>query len=277
MRAVKSVLVMAGKLKRADPDMVEDVTLIRALRDSNIPKFLAPDIPLFEAILRDLFPGVVVPAIDYGDVKKYIESAKVTTNTMSTARITSGETAASPAGHWRHMLVRCGMYHPALHSAHRKPSWPSSQKPPLTADDFGITGVQLQMRLHGSVLGDDALSSDEEPEVLRPVALDLPAAALQLESSWHEEAEDADADRGVGELPLRRGGRRLPHRHHRIAGRALPGRAARPDQGMRRRALLLQLPASTDLLLGDFNMLSPADFPPPTHPTPLLPDRRVDG
>ena len=73
MRAVKSVLVMAGKLKRADPNMVEDVTLIRALRDSNIPKFLAPDIPLFEAILRDLFPGVVVPAIDYGSVKDYIE------------------------------------------------------------------------------------------------------------------------------------------------------------------------------------------------------------
>lgn len=77
MRAVKSVLVMAGKLKRADPNMVEDVTLIRALRDSNIPKFLAPDIPLFNAILRDLFPGVEVPVIDYGQVKKYIEAKLV--------------------------------------------------------------------------------------------------------------------------------------------------------------------------------------------------------
>ena len=76
---------------------------------------------------KTLAPRSRLPA----DVKKYIESAKVTTNTMSTARITSGETAASPAGHWRHMLVRCGMYHPALHSAHRKPSWPSSQKPPF--------------------------------------------------------------------------------------------------------------------------------------------------
>jgi uncharacterized protein (TIGR02302 family) len=43
----------------------------------------------------------------------------------------------------------------------------------LAGDDFGITGVQLQIRLHGSVLGDDALSSDEEPEVLR---IDLPVA-----------------------------------------------------------------------------------------------------
>src|SRR5262249_8411228 len=38
---------------------------------------------------------------------------------------------------------------------------------------FGITGVQLQIRLHGSVLGDDMLSGDEEPEVLR---VDLPVA-----------------------------------------------------------------------------------------------------
>ena len=73
MRAVKSVLVMAGKLKRAEPSMVEDVTLIRALRDSNIPKFLAPDIPLFNAILRDLFPATNIPATDYGTVQQNIE------------------------------------------------------------------------------------------------------------------------------------------------------------------------------------------------------------
>ncbi|KAL3659258.1 hypothetical protein V7S43_015836 [Phytophthora oleae] len=50
LRAAKSVLVMAGSLKRANPDLNEDVTLIRALRDSNIPKFLADDLPLFHAI-----------------------------------------------------------------------------------------------------------------------------------------------------------------------------------------------------------------------------------
>ena len=41
---------------------------------SNIPKFLAPDIPLFEAILRDLFPGVVVPKVDYGTVQVKLET-----------------------------------------------------------------------------------------------------------------------------------------------------------------------------------------------------------
>ncbi len=48
MRAVKSVLVMAGALKRQNPDKSEDVVLIRALRDSNLPKFLKDDAVLFK-------------------------------------------------------------------------------------------------------------------------------------------------------------------------------------------------------------------------------------
>ncbi|XP_026666919.1 dynein heavy chain 6, axonemal [Ceratina calcarata] len=66
MRAVKSVLVMAGSLKRNNPDKPEDVVLIRALRESNIPKFLRDDTELFEGIVGDLFPGIQIPEEDYG-------------------------------------------------------------------------------------------------------------------------------------------------------------------------------------------------------------------
>ena len=72
MRALKSVLVMAGSLKRAAPDVDEQVTLIRAMRDSNLPKFLVEDAELFQAIVQDLFPGVDVPETPGGDLEAAI-------------------------------------------------------------------------------------------------------------------------------------------------------------------------------------------------------------
>ena len=56
MRAVKSVLVMAGQCKRKNMDMPEDAVLIRAMQEANEPKFLKDDLPLFAAIVQDLFP-----------------------------------------------------------------------------------------------------------------------------------------------------------------------------------------------------------------------------
>ena len=73
MRAVKSVLVMAGSLKRSDPNSNEDGVLIKAMRDSNIPKFLKEDIPLFQALIQDLFPDVVIPSDDYSILALAIE------------------------------------------------------------------------------------------------------------------------------------------------------------------------------------------------------------
>lgn len=73
MRAVKSVLVMAGALKRAAPNQSEDITLISALRDSNLPKFLSDDAVLFKGILSDLFPGIELPVVDYGRLQDAIE------------------------------------------------------------------------------------------------------------------------------------------------------------------------------------------------------------
>ncbi|XP_063314781.1 dynein axonemal heavy chain 6 [Pelobates fuscus] len=72
MRAVKSVLVMAGSLKRENPNLNEDVVLIRALRDSNLPKFLSDDAELFSGIISDLFPGVLIPEHDYGTLQSTI-------------------------------------------------------------------------------------------------------------------------------------------------------------------------------------------------------------
>ena len=69
MRAIKSVLVMAGQRRRQKQvsegaslnEDQETFLLIDALRDANLPKFLVEDVPLFDSIMADLFPGVKTP------------------------------------------------------------------------------------------------------------------------------------------------------------------------------------------------------------------------
>ena len=75
MRQVKSVLVMAGEQKRANPELHENISLIRAMLEANIPRFLAEDLPLFEGIIGDLYPNLDIPAVDYGALKSACEEA----------------------------------------------------------------------------------------------------------------------------------------------------------------------------------------------------------
>jgi dynein heavy chain len=56
LRAVKSVLVVAGSFKRAEPGIAEEALLMRALRDFNIPKIVQEDEVIFFGLLGDLFP-----------------------------------------------------------------------------------------------------------------------------------------------------------------------------------------------------------------------------
>eukprot|EP01062_Namystynia_karyoxenos_P024171 TRINITY_DN1939_c0_g6_i1.p1 TRINITY_DN1939_c0_g6~~TRINITY_DN1939_c0_g6_i1.p1 ORF type:complete len:4792 (+),score=1866.14 TRINITY_DN1939_c0_g6_i1:876-14378(+) len=58
LRAIKSLLVLAGSLKRAQPQLDEDALLMRALRDFNLPKIVEDDVDVFHGLIQDLFPGV---------------------------------------------------------------------------------------------------------------------------------------------------------------------------------------------------------------------------
>ena len=72
LRAIKSVLVLAGQIRRErqqtekktkqelsadDEATLEQTILIKAIMDMNDPKLVSDDIPLFEALLQDLFPN----------------------------------------------------------------------------------------------------------------------------------------------------------------------------------------------------------------------------
>jgi dynein heavy chain len=51
MRSVKTVIAVAGILKREQKDMEESQICLRALRDVNVPKFLKDDLILFNGLL----------------------------------------------------------------------------------------------------------------------------------------------------------------------------------------------------------------------------------
>ena len=60
LRAIKSVLVVAGVFKRNEPDVSELALLMRALRDFNLPKIAFADLDIFFGLLGDLFPKIEI-------------------------------------------------------------------------------------------------------------------------------------------------------------------------------------------------------------------------
>ncbi|XP_064612357.1 LOW QUALITY PROTEIN: dynein axonemal heavy chain 10-like [Liolophura sinensis] len=82
LRALKSVLVMAGELKRGAAELPEDVVLMRALRDMNLPKFVFEDVPLFLGLIGDLFPGLDCPRVRYPNFNDAVEAVLVDNNNI---------------------------------------------------------------------------------------------------------------------------------------------------------------------------------------------------
>jgi dynein heavy chain len=75
LRAIKSVLVVAGGFKRAEPNLAEDALLMRALRDFNIPKIVREDEVIFFGLLGDLFPGLDPPRKRDESLESYVNQA----------------------------------------------------------------------------------------------------------------------------------------------------------------------------------------------------------
>ncbi|XP_043931285.1 dynein axonemal heavy chain 11-like [Protopterus annectens] len=77
LRAIKSVLVVAGSLKREDRSKPEDQVLMRALRDFNLPKIVTNDAPIFLGLISDLFPLLDVPRKKDLDLEQMVRQSIV--------------------------------------------------------------------------------------------------------------------------------------------------------------------------------------------------------
>lgn len=75
MRAVKSIILAAGVLKRLHPDFEESRLVLRAIEDCNVPKFINEDIDLFIGIIEDLFPTTDKKKELYDDLETMIKQS----------------------------------------------------------------------------------------------------------------------------------------------------------------------------------------------------------
>jgi len=56
--------------------MAEELTLMRALRDMNMPKFVFEDVPLFMGLIKDLFPNMDIKRKPFDKKDRIVEIMK---------------------------------------------------------------------------------------------------------------------------------------------------------------------------------------------------------
>ena len=74
LRNILSVLRTAGVSKRANPDKSEPFLIMRTLRDMNMSKYVAEDVPLFLSLISDLFIGIKADRASFPDVDKALRN-----------------------------------------------------------------------------------------------------------------------------------------------------------------------------------------------------------
>ncbi|KAK9890592.1 hypothetical protein WA026_011959 [Henosepilachna vigintioctopunctata] len=72
LRSMVALLRYAGKRRRMLSHLPEEQVVYLAMRDMNVARFTSDDLPLFNGIMSDIFPGVTIPTVDYIDMNTAI-------------------------------------------------------------------------------------------------------------------------------------------------------------------------------------------------------------
>jgi dynein heavy chain len=121
LRNILSVLRSAGEIKRNRISDPEEALLMSTLRDMNLSKLVAQDVPLFLSLITDLFPALGMPkGQDYSELKaalaNVVETEKLVYHDMwvvkvvqlyETTLVRHGIMMVGPAGSGKSRITNC--------------------------------------------------------------------------------------------------------------------------------------------------------------------------
>ena len=96
LRNILAVLRTTGKSERDQLDAPEAMLLMRTLRDMNLSKFVAEDVPLFLSLIEDLFPGLKAAPMKHKAVEESL--AKQLCSQPRPVGLFCGSTSKVPGG-----------------------------------------------------------------------------------------------------------------------------------------------------------------------------------
>lgn len=85
LRSMVALLRYAGSKRRQFPNENEERIVYLAMKDMNIAKLTADDLPLFNGIMSDIFPGVTIPLVKYEEFYTSIEQSFIELGLQATS------------------------------------------------------------------------------------------------------------------------------------------------------------------------------------------------
>jgi dynein heavy chain len=153
LRNITSVLDAAGALKRQQPDAQEHILLLTACIDMNEPKFIAEDIPLFNAIINDLFPGVESPEKEFGQLQSAIVSELKSNDLQDTKAIIDKILYLYDTKKTRHGVMVVGRS-----GSGKSTAWKTLKNSMTRLKQAGVAGFNV---VHDYIINPKAVSTDE--------------------------------------------------------------------------------------------------------------------